>query len=89
MDNLERAKYVITYLDQENKQLCGKQVLMQLEMLKVKRQSGKETQVTLTPIEQEIEEDRENWLERVNLHLEKLLQNPNRDNQMLKHMAYH
>ena len=72
-DNLERAKYVITYLEQENKQLSDKQVLMELEMVKMKRQSGKEAQVTLTPIEKEIEDDRETWLERLNLHLEKLL----------------
>jgi len=77
---LERAKYVITYLEQENKQLSDKQVLMELEMLKMKRQSGKEAPVTLTPIKKEIEEDRETWLERVNLHLEKLLQKANRDN---------
>jgi len=73
MDNLERAKYVITYLEQENKQLSDKQVLMELEMLKVKQQSDKEAQVTLTPIRKEIEDDRETWLERVNFHLEKLL----------------
>jgi len=62
---------------------------MELEVLKAKRRSGKETQVTLTPIEQKIEEDRETWLERVNLHLEKLLQKANRHSQMLRHMAYH
>jgi len=33
---------------------------MELEVLKAKGQSGKETQVTLTPIEQETENDREN-----------------------------
>lgn len=88
-DNLERAKYVITYLEQENKNLSDKQVLMELEMLKMKRQSGKEAQVPLTPIEKEIEDDRETWLERVNFHLEKLLQKANRENQMIKHMAYH
>ncbi len=49
-NNLGRAKYVITYLEQENKQLSAKQVLMELEILKLKRHSGKETQVTLTPI---------------------------------------
>ena len=43
--------YAITYFEQENKQLSDKQVLMELEMLKMKRQSGKEAQVTLTPIE--------------------------------------
>jgi len=36
MENLERAKYIITYLEQENKQLSEKQVLMELELLKVK-----------------------------------------------------
>lgn len=62
---------------------------MELGMLKVKRQSGKEAQVTLTPIGKYIEDDRENWLERVKLHLERLLQKANRDDQMIRHMAYH
>ena len=48
-----------------------------------------EAPVTLTPIEKEIEGDREVWLERVNFHLEKLLKKANRDNQIIKHMAYH
>lgn len=34
MENLERAKYVIKYLEQENKQLSDKQVLMELQVLK-------------------------------------------------------
>lgn len=89
MDNLETTKYVITYLEQENKQLSDKQVFMELELLKVKRQSDKEALVTLSPIEKESEDDRETWLERVNFHLEKLLQKANRDNQMISHMAYH
>jgi len=46
---------------------------MELELLKVKRQGNKEAPVTLSPIEKEIEDDRETWLERVNFHLEKLL----------------
>ncbi|MCY6488297.1 hypothetical protein, partial [Actinobacillus pleuropneumoniae] len=65
--NLERAKYVITYLEQENKHLSDKQVLMELELLKAKRQGDKgksvmreeETLATLTAkrrIEKEIEE---------------------------------
>ena len=69
MENLERAKYVITYLEQENKQLSDKQVFMELELLKVKWQGDKEAPVTLSPIEKEIEDDRETWLERVNVHL--------------------
>ena len=43
----------------------------------------------MTPIEKEIEDDREIWLERVNLHVDKLLQKANRDNQMIRHMVYH
>ena len=62
---------------------------MELELLKVKRQGDKEAPITLPPIQKEIEVDRETWLERVNLHLEKLLQNANRDNQMIRNMAYH
>lgn len=73
---------------------------MELELLKAKRQSDKgksamqeeETPITLTTkqrIEKEIEEDRETWLERVNFHLEMLLQRANEDNQIIRHMAYH
>lgn len=32
--NLERAKWIINYLEQENKQLTEKQVLMELQMIK-------------------------------------------------------
>lgn len=59
-----------------------KQVLMKLEILKMKRQSDKEAYVTLTSIEQEIENDWEIWLER-------LIENANKDKKMLRHMAYH
>ena len=62
---------------------------MELELLKVKRHSDKEAPITLSPIEKEIKDDRETWFERVNLHLEKLLQKANRDNLMIRHMAYH
>ena len=100
MDNLARAKYFISYLKQENKKVSEKQVLMELELLKAKRQSYKgksvtqeeETPVTLTAkqrIEKEIEEDRETWLDRVNFHLEKLLQKANMDNQIIRNMASH
>ncbi len=42
MVNLERAKYVITFLEHENKQLSDKHILMELELLKVKWQSDKD-----------------------------------------------
>lgn len=52
--------------------------LMELEILNLKKQSDKEAHVTFTPIEQEIEQDRETWIEKAN-----------RDKKMLWHMAYH
>ena len=43
----------------------------------------------MTPHEQEIEFDRESWLERTNMHLEKMLEKANKEKKMLRHMAYH
>ena len=43
----------------------------------------------MTPLEQEIEVDQESWLERTNIHLEKLLEKANKEKKMLRHMAYH
>ena len=43
----------------------------------------------MTSLEQEIEADRENWLERVNMHLEKLLDKAKKEKNMLRHMANH
>ena len=43
----------------------------------------------MTPIEREIEADRETWLERVNIHLEKLLAKENKEKNMLRHMKNH
>jgi len=71
---------------------------MELELLEAKSQSDKrksimqeeETPATLTAkkgIEKEIEEDRETWLDRFNLNLEKLLEKDNRDNQIIRNMA--
>ena len=37
----------------------------------------------------EVNRDKEYWLNRVNDHLEKLLEKENRDNQLLRHMAQH
>jgi len=43
----------------------------------------------LTPLEQEIEVDRESWLERENMHLEKMVEKANKEKKMLRRMAYH
>jgi len=58
-------------------------------MIKENRQKAKEAHVKLTSIEQDIENDRETWLERVSMHLEGLVEKANRDNKILCHMAYH
>lgn len=87
VDNIERSKFIMKYLEQENKQLSDKQVLMELQMIKANRQMAKDTHVTFTHIEQEIENDRETWLDRVNIHLEGLIEKANRDKKMLRHMA--
>lgn len=50
---------------------------------------AKRRKIKLTSLEQEIEADRESWLERVNVHLEKLLDKDNKEKNMLRHMAYH
>lgn len=65
------------------------QILMELQMIKENRKKAKEAHVKLTSIEQEIENDRENWMERVNIHLEGLIEKANKDKNMLHHMAYH
>ena len=43
----------------------------------------------MTSIELEIEADREAWLERVNIHLEKLLEKAKKEKNMLRHMKNH
>ena len=43
----------------------------------------------MTSNEWEIEADRETWLERVDIHLEKLLEKENKENNMLRHMKNH
>ena len=73
----------------ENKQLEDKQSLMELEILKVKKQNDEEDHVTLTSIEQEIENDKEFWLEKMNMHLERLLDKANKEKDMLQNMDFH
>lgn len=58
-DSLERARFIIKYLEQENKQLSDKQIFMELQMIKANRQTAKEAHVKFTPIEQDIENDME------------------------------
>lgn len=43
----------------------------------------------MTALEQEIKVDCESWLERTNMHLERMLEKANNKKNMLRNMAYH
>ena len=62
---------------------------MELQNIHENRQAARRSLDEMTPIEREIEADRENCLERVNIHLEKLLEKENKENNMLRHMNNH
>jgi len=87
--NLERANWIVNFLEQENKQLIDKQAIVELQMIRESRQEAKKRKIKMTSLEQEIEDDKESWLERVNIHLQKMLEKANKEKKMLCHMAYH
>jgi len=86
--NLERAKWIINYLEQKNKQLEDQQTTMDLRNIRENRQATKRRKVKLTLLEQEVDVDRESWLEKESMHLEKLLEKENKEKNMLRHMAF-
>ena len=87
--DLERAKWNMNYLEQRNKQLDDQQTIMELQNIHEQCQATQRRRVPLTSLEQEIKEDRESNLERVNMHLERLLDKANREKYMLRCMNYH
>ena len=62
---------------------------MELQNIRENWQAAQRSQTEMTPIEREIEADRETWLGRVNIHLEKLLEKAKKENNMLRHMKNH
>ena len=64
-------------------------MIMELQNIRENRQATRRSPSEMTPIEREIEADRENWLERVNIHLDKLLEKENKEKKMLRHMNKH
>jgi len=62
---------------------------MELQNICEDHQAAQRRRVELTSLEQEINEDREANLERVNMHLERLLEKVNKDLSLLRHMAFH
>ena len=84
--DLERSKWNMKYLEQRNKQIEDRQVEIELQLIKENRQHIMAAQGR--PMEQR-DEDREYVLEKVNVHLEQLLEKANREKAMLRHMTHH
>ena len=57
---------------------------MELQSIRENRQDAQHRWIELTPLEQEINNDRESWLERINIHLERLLEKVDRDKTILR-----
>ena len=64
-------------------------MIMELQNIRENWQAARRSPTEMTPIEWEIQDDRETWLERVKIHLEKLLEKESKENNMLKHMKNH
>ena len=64
-------------------------MIMELQNIRENRQAAQRRRIEFTSLEQEINDDWESWLERVNIHLEGLLDNANKDKALLRHMAFH
>ena len=62
---------------------------MELQNICENRQAAQRSQTEMTSIEREIEADRETWLERINIHLEKMLEKEKKGKNMLSHMKNH
>jgi len=77
------------YLEQRNKELADQQAIMELQNIREHRQAAQRRRVELTSLEQEINEDQEANLKRVNMHLERLLDKAGKDRALLRYMAFH
>ena len=64
-------------------------MIMELQNIRENRQAARRSPTEMTPIEREIEVDRDTWLERVNIHLEKLLVKEKKEKNLLRHMKNH
>ena len=82
-DHLQKAQWVINYLEQRNKQLEDELTFYDLRRIREDRQWNRKRPGDMTPT------DRDAVLTHVNIHLEKLLAKANRDKDMLRHMKGH
>ena len=84
---LEMAKWNIRYLEERNKQLEEQHVIMELQNIREDRLTAQQRRIEFTSLEQQVIDDRESVLERVNMHLENMLNKADEDNTLLRHMA--
>lgn len=75
--------WIINYLEKWNKKFEDKHTIMELQTIRENKKATKRRKVKLTPFEKEIDADWESWLERENMHLEKLLEKANKEKNML------
>ena len=64
-------------------------MIIELQNIRENHQAAQHREIEFTSLEQQVNEDREANLERVNIYLEEQLKKANRDNALLKHMAMH
>ena len=62
---------------------------MELRNIQENRQAAQRRRVEFTSLEQEINADRESWLERANIHLERKLEKEINEKDMLRNFSYH
>ena len=62
---------------------------MELQNIRENRQAAQQRRIELTTLEQEINNDGESWLERINIHLERLLEKSDKKRTILRRMVYH
>jgi len=62
---------------------------MELQNIREHCQAAQRRRFELTSLEQEINEDQEANLERVNMHLEMLLDKAEKDHALVRHMAFY
>ena len=62
---------------------------MELQNIRENHQAAQRRRVEFTSLEQEINADRESWLERANIHLERKLEKANKEKNLLRYMVVH
>ena len=62
---------------------------MELQNIRQNHQSARRRRIEFTSLEQDTNADRESWLERANIHLERKLERAINEKNMLRNLSYH